>query len=105
MARQLCSRAPFVLLRRLAPATMGQLREMARGRVAVKAAWPGWPNKAKDGWTFARYMKGRINARRGEVYETKQQKMRRLGLQKGHLGRSLFDEIREQPMYEVTSPR
>lgn len=90
------------LLQRLAPDTVGQLRGI-RGKTLRKGPWEGWPNKSPDGWYYARYLKG-LAKKRGQAYETKQERARRLGIAKGKLGMALFDKQSEEPMYVVTPP-
>lgn len=90
------------LLQRLAPDTVGQLRGI-RGKTLRKGPWEGWPNKSPDGWYYSRYLKG-LAKKRGQAYETKQERARRLGIEKGKLGMALFDKQSEEPMYVVTPP-
>ena len=87
------------LWKRLSPVAVGQVRGMARGKVLVQAAWPGWPHRAKDGWFFARSLKGRI--KKGATYESKQALKRRMGWNKGRDAQALYAKQFEQPQYEI----
>ena len=89
------------LWNRLAPVAVGQVRGMARGKVLVKAAWKGWPDRSKKGWRFARAIKDSL--KKDQTYETKQEALRRLGLNKGRAADELYAKQFEQPQYVITS--
>ena len=52
----------------------------SRGMATLKrAAWDGWPRRAKAGWPFARWLKHTHR----DAYESKQARRLRLGTNKG----------------------
>ena len=89
------------LWKRLAPVAVGQVRGMARGNVLIKAAWKGWPDRAKKGWKFARAIKAGL--KKDQVYQSKQAHMRKMGWNKGNAAAELYAKQLEQPEYVITS--